>query len=156
MATKKTAFVDVNFSITVRVPVDYNDLPDMCNKEGESLDATVTDKVWNRIVSSAVEAMDGPTGTDVKSITVAEIVEDDDPDNGPDEDEFYNSPEYIHDAALDWLYDNYTEMSEASDDEMKDAVADYLRQEGYDVDDVEADMAIEDAIADFCDSVDNQ
>ena len=54
------------------------------------------------------------------------------------------------------MYDNYTEMSEASDDEMKDAVADYLRQEGYDVDDVEADMAIEDAIADFCDSVDNQ
>ena len=76
MDTKKTAYINVNFAITVRVPVDYDDLPDMCNKEGERLDATVTDEVWNQIVSSALDAMDGPTADNVESMVVDSVEEE--------------------------------------------------------------------------------
>lgn len=132
MATKKIAYVDVNFAITVRVPVDYDDLPDMCNKEGESLDATVTDEVWNKIVSDACNVMDGPDGNNVESITVAEITEVDDPDGDPDDEDMYNnSPEYIHDAALDWMYDHRDFLDDIGEDSFIAKCADCLAKEGY-------------------------
>ena len=132
MATKKIAYVDVNFAITVRVPVDYDDLPDMCNKEGESLDATVTDEVWNKIVSSAIETMDGPCGDEVESMTVAEITEVDDPDGDPDDEDMYNnSPEYIHDAALDWMDEHRDFLDDIGEDAFIAKCAACLAKEGY-------------------------
>ncbi len=149
MATKKTAFVDVNFVITVRVPVDMSDLPTGVG-EGDDISELLPDDTLDDIVTEAIDTMDGPGGENVESIVVCSIdSDDDDTDNDPDEDAVYNSPEYIHDIALDWLYDHEDEIQDLSDDEIKDAVIDYLRQEGYDVDDVEADMAIDDAIADY-------
>ena len=132
MATKKIAYVDVNFAITVRVPVDYDDLPDMCNKEGESLDATVTDEVWNKIVTDACNVMDGPDGNNVESITVAEITEVDDPDGDSDDEDMYNnSPEYIHDAALDWMDEHRDFLDDIGEDEFIAMCAVQLAKEGY-------------------------
>ena len=150
MATKKIAYVDVNFAITVRVPVDYDDLPEMCNKEGESLDATVTDEVWNQIVSSACDVMDGPDASNVESMVVAEVVETDDPDDDPDDEEamYDDSPEYVHDAALDWLYEHAHEYDD--EDEAWKACKDALAAEGYHIyENKECEWAVEEAFEDF-------
>ena len=148
MATKKIAYVDVNFAITVRVPVDYDDLPDMCNKVGESLDATVTDEVWNKIVSDACNVMDGPDGSNVESMTVAEIAETAEPDSDPDEGMFDDCPEYVHDAAIDWLYDHATEYDDR--DEAMGACKADLAEEGYHIyENSECEWAVEDAFEDY-------
>lgn len=147
MATKKIAYVDVNFAITVRVPVDYDDLPDMCNKVGESLDATVTDKVWNQIVSSAIETMDSPTSDEVESMVVAEIGETEE-ENDDEEGMFDDCPEYVHDAAIDWLYDHATEYDDR-DEAMGVCKAD-LAEEGYHIyENSECEWAVEDAFDDY-------
>ncbi len=150
MATKKIAYVDVNFAITVRVPVDYDDLPDMCNKVGESLDATVTDEVWNKIVSDACNVMDGPDGGNVESMTVADIVETGyDPDDDPDDESMYDdSPEYVHDAAIDWLDQHATEYDDR--EEAMGACKADLAEEGYHIyENCECEWAVEDAFDDY-------
>lgn len=148
MATKKIAYVDVNFAITVRVPVDYDDLPDMCNKVGESLDATVTDEVWNKIVSDACNVMAGPDGSNVESMTVAEIGETEEEDDTDDEGMFDDCPEYVHDAAIDWLYDHATEYDDR--DEAMGACKADLAEEGYHIyENSECEWAVEDAFEDY-------
>ncbi len=147
MATKKIAYVDVNFAITVRVPVDYDDLPDMCNKVGESLDATVTDEVWNKIVSDACNVMDGPDGSNVESMVVASVeekeVEEEDTDAMYDD-----SPEYVHDAAIDWL-DQHAEDYDDRDDAVW-ACKCALDKEGYHIfSNCECEWAVEDAFDDY-------
>ncbi len=152
MATKKIAYVDVNFAITVRVPVDYDDLPDMCNKEGEYLDATVTDEVWNKIVSSACDVMDGPDGSNVDSMVVSSIDTDDDDEPAEEEEDpntmFDDCPEYVHDVAMDWLIGHATEYNDR--DEAMKACKDDVAAEGYHVySNCECEWAVEDAFYDY-------
>lgn len=147
MATKKIAYVDVNFAITVRVPVDYDDLPEMCNEEGEYLDATVTDEVWNKIVSDACDVMDGPDGSNVESMVVSHIEEQEVEEEENPDDIYNNSPEYIHDAALDWMNDHADFLNDIGQDNFIKRCAEELAKEGYNTEDYY--WAVEEAFEDM-------
>jgi hypothetical protein len=126
MATNKTAYVDTTFVITVRVPVDLADLPAGV-KEGDEIDNKISTSVWNKIVDTSLDVMDGPDAGNIESIVVSSIEDDDD---DPDDDAMYDScPEYVHDAAIDWLDQHATEYDDR-DDAMK-ACKDDLAEEGY-------------------------
>ena len=145
MATKKTAYVDVNFVITVRVPVEADLLPEH-SEVGDDVESNISDNLWNQLVSTACDCMEGPDGNNVESIVVAEIEgEDNDPD---DEGMFDDCPEYVHDAAIDWLYDHATEYDDR--DEAMGACKADLAEEGYHIyENSECEWAVEDAFDDY-------
>jgi hypothetical protein len=144
MATKKTAYVDVNFVITVRVPVEADLLPEH-SEVGDDVESNISDNLWNKLVSTACDCMEGPDGNNVESIVVAEIESDDDPS---DEGMFDDCPEYVHDAAIDWLYDHATEYDDR--DEAMGACKADLAEEGYHIyENSECEWAVEDAFDDY-------
>jgi hypothetical protein len=94
--------------------------------------------------------MDGPNAGNVESMVVAEVVETDDPDDDPDDEEamYDDSPEYVHDAALDWLYEHAHEYDD--EDEAWKACKDALAAEGYHIyENKECEWAVEEAFEDF-------
>lgn len=140
------AYVDVNFCITVRVPVDLADLPAGV-EEGDNIESLISADLYNDIVSTACDVMDGPSGTDVDSIVINEIEEGDDPED-EDPDEIYNnSPEYIHDAAVDWMNEHADFLNDIGEDSFKERCMDDLREEGYNVD--KFDYVIDEAFEDM-------
>lgn len=145
MATNKTAYVDTTFVITVRVPVDLADLPADV-KEGDEIDDKISTSVWNKIIDTSLDVMDGPDAGNIESIVVSSIEDDDD---DPDDDAMYDSsPEYVHDVAIDWLDQHATEYDDR-DDAMK-ACKDDLAEEGYYIyKDKECEWAVEDAFDDY-------
>jgi hypothetical protein len=145
MATKKTAYVDVNFVITVRVPVEADLLPEH-SEVGDDVESNISDNLWNKLVSTACDCMEGPDGNNVESIVVAEIESDD--DDPEDEGMFDDCPEYVHDAAIDWLYDHATEYDDR--DEAMGACKADLAEEGYHIyENSECEWAVEDAFDDY-------
>lgn len=148
MATKKIAYVDTTFTITVRVPVDLADLPAGV-KEGDVIDDKLSTDAWNEIVSTSLDTMEGPDAGNIDSMVVSEIEdEDDDPVDVDDEGMFDDCPEYVHDAAIDWLYDHATEYDDRKQ-AMGDCKAD-LAAEGYHIyENCECEWAVEDAFNDY-------
>ena len=145
MATKKTAYVDTTFVITVRVPVDLADLPAGV-KEGDEIDNKISTSVWNKIVDTSLDVMDGPDAGNIESIVVSSIEDDD--DDPSDEGMFDDCPEYVHDAAIDWLYDHATEYDDR--DEAMGACKADLAEEGYHIyENSECEWAVEDAFDDY-------
>jgi hypothetical protein len=133
MATRnKTAYVDVNFAITVRVPVDPDILPEH-SEVGDDVESNISSDLWNQIVSTACDRMEGPDGSNVESIVISELDgEDDEPDDDFDNEDMYNdSPEYIHDAALDWMYEHRDFLDDIGEDAFIARCADELAEEGY-------------------------
>lgn len=124
-------YVDINFAITVRVPIDSEDLPKGV-REGDDVNDLLSDDVWNEVVSQACDIMEDP-GNSVDSIMVGELGDDDDEEN--EEDIYNNSPEYIHDAALDWMNEHADFLNDIGEDRFKERCMDVLREEGYNVDD---------------------
>jgi hypothetical protein len=130
MATKKTAYIDVNFAITVRVPVDLSRLPEGV-EEGDDISSLISTDLWDDIVNESLDVMDGPNAGNIDSMVVEEIEGDDDGETEEenDEDLYNDSEEYIHDAALDWFYDHADDYED--DDEAIEACKDALIDEGY-------------------------
>jgi len=60
---------------------------------------------------------------------------------------FDNSPEYVHDIALDWLYEHAEEYD--SEEEVADACKNFLSTEGYNVSNPDCEQAVRDALDDF-------
>ena len=149
MATKKIAYVDVNFAITVRVPVDCNLLPADCVREGSDINDVIKDNIWNQIVSEACDVMEGPDGSNVDSMVVSSIETDDEPTEEEENlDDIYNeSPEYIHDAALDWMTDHRDFLDDIGQDRFIAMCADRLAKEGYNTTDYY--WAVEEAFDDM-------
>lgn len=152
MATKKIAYIDVNFAITVRVPVDCNLLPAACVREGSDLNDVIKSDLWNQIVSDACEAMEGPDGSNVEDMVVSsieeeEVEEQEEVEENPDA-MYDDCPEYVHDAAIDWLYDHAAEYDDR--DEAMQACKEQLAEEGYHIFlDKECEWAVEDAFDDY-------
>ena len=136
---KSTAFVDVNFSITVRVPVSTDLLPGFA-QTGDDVSADISDDVWDHIVNSACDVMDGPDASNVDSIVISEINDDDDPEDSVDSLDDY--PEHYR-VALDWLYDHAEEYG--SEEEAIEDCKKFLSAKGYDVDSPECEKELEDA-----------
>ncbi len=146
MDTKKTAYVNVNFAITVRVPVDFSLLPEGV-KEGDDISSLISPDLWDDIVNESLDVMDGPDDGNIDSMVIEEIEGDDDGENEEEnEEDIYNdSEEYIHDAALDWFYDHADEYED--EDEAIEACMDALTDEGYYVN--RHPEAVEDAWNDY-------
>lgn len=147
MATKKTAIVEVNFNVTVRVPVSADELP-VNARPGDEISYDVTDDVWNQIVSTACEVMEEPFAGDVDSITVVEVEND-----GEEEEEmltadYDNCPEYVHDAAVDWIQQNIDAYPNSLESAKEACLAD-LAAEGYNIEDLECRWAVDDAFEEF-------
>ena len=136
-------YVDINFAITVRVPIDSEDLPKGV-REGDDVNDLLSDDVWNEVVSQACDIMEDP-GNSVDSIMVGELGDDDDEEN--EEDIYNNSPEYIHDAALDWMNEHADFLNDIGEGRFKSRCIDELRKEGYNVD--EFDYVIDEAFEDM-------
>lgn len=149
MATKKTAYVDTTFVITVRVPVDANLLPAACVREGSDIDGVIKDDLWDQIVSEACDVMDGPDGSNVEGMVVSSIEEEEVEEEEEDTDAMYDScPEYVHDAAIDWLDQHATEYDDR--DEAMGACKADLAEEGYHIyENSECEWAVEDAFDDY-------
>ena len=124
-------YVDINFAITVRVPIDSEDLPEGV-QEGDDVNDLLSDDIWNQVVDQACDMMEDP-GNCIDSITVGPTGEDDEEEN--EEDIYNNSPEYIHDAALDWMNEHADFLNDIGEDRFKERCMDVLREEGYNVDD---------------------
>ena len=134
-----TTFVDVNFSITVRVPVSTELLPEFA-QTGDDISADISEDVWNHIVNSACcDVMDGPDPSNVDSIVISEI-NDDDPEDTVDLLDDY--PEHYR-LALDWLYDHAEEYG--SEEEAIEDCKKFLSAKGYDVSNPECEKELEDA-----------
>ena len=147
MATKKTAYVDTTFTITVRIPVDTADLP-VGVKEGDEIEGKLSEDAWNKIVNASLDVMDGPNPGNIESMVVSEIEGKDDEPETDVEAMFDGCPEYVHDAALDWLYDHATEYDDRK--EAMKACKDALAGEGYHIfSDRECEWAVEDAFDDY-------
>ena len=136
-------YVDINFAITVRVPIDSEDLPKGV-REGDDVNDLLSDDVWNEVVSQACDIMEDP-GNSVDSIMVGELGDDDDEEN--EEDIYNKSPEYIHDAALDWMNEHADFLNDIGEGRFKSRCIDELRKEGYNVD--EFDYVIDEAFEDM-------
>lgn len=148
MATKKTAYVDTTFVITVRVPVDLDKLPKNI-RIGTEISDDIDEDVWNDIVNESLDVMDGPNAENIESMTVTEIEDDDeDPEEEENLDDIYNeSPEYIHDAALDWMTDHRDFLDDIGQDRFIAMCADRLAKEGYNIKDYY--WAVEEAFDDM-------
>ena len=134
-----TTYVDVNFSITVRVPVSTDLLPEFA-QTGDDISADISEDVWNHIVNSACcDVMDGPDPSNVDSIVISEI-NDDDPEDTVDLLDDY--PEHYR-LALDWLYDHAEEYG--SEEEAIEDCKKFLSAKGYDVSNPECEKELEDA-----------
>ena len=139
-------YVDINFAITVRVPIDSEDLPKGV-REGDDVNDLLSDDVWNEVVSQACDVMDGPDGSNVESMVVSHIEEQEVEEEENEEDIYNNSPEYIHDAALDWMNEHADFLNDIGEDRFKERCMDALREEGYNVDDYS--YAIDEAFEDM-------
>ena len=137
---KDTTYVDVNFSITVRVPVSTELLPETA-EIGDDVSTEISEDVWNHIVNSACcDVMDGPDPSNVDSIVISEINDDDDPEDSVDSLDDY--PEHYR-VALDWLYDHAEEYG--SEEEAIEDCKKVLSAKGYDVSSPECEKELEDA-----------
>ena len=134
-----TTYVDVNFSITVRVPVSTDLLPGFA-QIGDDVSADISDDVWDHIVNSACDVMDGPDASNVDSIVISEINDDDDPEDTANSLDDY--PEHYR-VALDWLYDHAEEYG--SEEEAIEDCKKFLSAKGYDVSSPECEKELEDA-----------
>ena len=135
-----TTYVDVNFSITVRVPVSTALLPETA-EIGDDVSTEISEDVWNHIVNSACcDVMDGPDPSNVDSIVISEINDDDDPEGTVNPLDDY--PEHYR-VALDWLYDHAEEYG--SEEEAIEDCKKFLSAKGYDVSSPECEKELEDA-----------
>ena len=148
MATNK-AYIDTTFTITVRVPVDVSDLPTGV-KEGDEISDRISDDVWNEIVNTSLDVMDGPNAENIENMVVIAIEgsEDDDPEDEAPDAIYDDSPEYVHDAAIDWLYGHAEDYEDRGDALWACKCA--LDKEGYHIfSNCECEWAVEDAFDDY-------
>lgn len=137
---KDTTYVDVNFSITVRVPVSTALLPETA-EIGDDVSTEISEDVWRDIVNSACcDVMDCPDPSNVDSIVISEINDDDDPEDTTDSFEAYSERYRL---ALDWLYDHAEEYG--SEEEAIEDCKKFLSTKGYDVSNPECEKELEDA-----------
>lgn len=135
-----TTYVDVNFSITVRVPVSTTILPETA-EIGDDVSTEISEDAWRDIVNSACcDMMDCPDASNVDSIVISEINDDDDPEDTVDILDDY--PEHYR-VALDWLYDHAEEYG--SEEEAIEDCKKFLSAKGYDVSGPECEKELEDA-----------
>jgi hypothetical protein len=150
---KTIANVSVDFVITVQVTVDADLLPNDI-KTGDSYHAA---DLPDEAVQDILKSVEYYTGqhrkeSEMEIVTIGEIEEIEDEEEN-EEDMYNNSPEYVHDAALDWFFDHSGDYYE---DELEDGepimdCEDALREEGYDIDDPDCREAVHEAYNDFMD-----
>lgn len=146
MATKKIAYVDTTFVITVRVPVDLDKLPNNI-RLGAEISDDIDEDVWDEIVNESLDVMDGPDAGNIESMVVSSI-EDGEDDNPAEEDMYDDSPEYVHDAAIDWLDQHASDYEDRGDAMWACKCA--LDKEGYHIfSNCECEWAVEDAFDDY-------
>ena len=139
----------VHFDIYVEV-----DMPEIKAETGDEVyneygDQTISDDQWNKIVSDAVNQLEDPENSVVDIVCT-----DGDPEDGKDgviseeDDEMYNnSPEYIHDAALDWMNEHADFLNDIGQDRFIKRCAEELAEEGYNTE--EYYWAVEEAFDDM-------
>ena len=119
-------------------------------KEGDEISDRISDDVWNEIVNTSLDVMDGPNAENIENMVVIAIEgsEDDDPEDEAPDVIYDDCPEYVHDAAIDWLYEHAGEYDDR--DEAMKACKDDLAAEGYNIyGNCECEWAVEDAFDDY-------